>query len=144
MPPVHECPTQLHQDDRIVLVEGFIVFSLGSLVWLLGLVTAGLFVALIPPAAFRAVLPFLPGGWEPPLAGRAVAFAVFAVLGAWLSLWHPAGHDPLAYALIRLRHRLTPEQAVWHPAAAYDPPAPAAAAPAPGGDEENKEYAWSD
>jgi hypothetical protein len=146
VPPAHECPTRLHQEDTIVLVEGLVAVRLTGLAWLLGLATFGLFVALLPPATARALTPFVAGGagWEPPLAFRAVAFAVVAALGVFLSLWRPYGHDPLSYALIRLRHRLLPEQAVWHPVGAYDPPARPATGPGPGGDAESEEYAWSD
>ena len=146
MPPAHECPTRLHQEDTVVLVEGLVAVRLTGLAWLLGLATVGLFIALVPPATVAAVTPFVAGGagWEPPMAARATVFAIFTVLGVFLSLWRPHGHDPLSYGLIRLRHRLTPEQAVWHAAGAYDPPARVAADAAPVGDEERKEFAWSD
>jgi hypothetical protein len=146
VPPAHECPTHLHQEDTVVLVEGLVAVRLSGLAWLLGFATAGLFVALLPPATARALTPFVAGGagWEPPMVARMAAFAVAAALGVFLSLWRPQGHDPLTYGLIRLRHRLTPAQAVWRPAAAYDPPARWATGPEPAGDEESEEYGWPD
>jgi hypothetical protein len=145
VPPAHECPTRLHQEDTVVLVEGLVAVRLTGLAWLLGFATAGLFVALLPPATARALTAFVAGGagWDPPVAARAVAFALCAGLGVFLSLWRPHGHDPLSYGLIRLRHRLTPEQAVWLPASAYAPPA-SAVGPEPAGVEEREEYAWSE
>jgi hypothetical protein len=143
VPAAHECPTRLHEDDRIVVVEGLVVFRLAGLAWLLCFLAAGTFTALVPPAWFSAV-PLLPAGWEPPLAARAAVFALFVLLGVCLALWRPAGHDPLAYALIRLRHALTPRDTVWHPVDAYAPPSPGRS-PRPGdATGQSEEYAWSD
>ena len=115
MPTLHEAPTRLHEDDRITLVEGLLILRLGGVAWFLGLLAVGTLVALVPPA-------WLPMGWQPPMAARGAVFFGFAALGTFLALWRPAGHDPLAYALIRLRHRLTPPVAVWQSTDSFAPP----------------------
>jgi hypothetical protein len=143
VPRPHECPTRLHEDDRIVLVEGLVVFRLGGLVWLLGFLVVGTFVALLPPAWFRG-LPFLPADGEPPLLARVVVFAVFAALGVFLSKWRPAGLDPLSYGLIRTRHALTPTDTVWHPVDVYAPPVVARAIEDGDRAGQSEEYQWSE
>jgi hypothetical protein len=130
---VGECPTRLHEEDRLILVPGLIAVRIWGLVWLVPTAALGLLLSRVMPAWVTGILAglFLAASGQRAPAAVAALFAelVPVVLGASaglaLATWRPAGLSPRAYALVWLRHVLTPGVALWTPGTDYAPlPAP--------------------
>jgi hypothetical protein len=139
---VHECPTRLHEADRLVLLPGLLAVRPWGLAWLVPLATAGLLLArAVPPAAagaaVAAVAQRVYGQAPPPqvagLVAQLLPVVVGCVAGLVLATWQPYGMSPRALLVVWLRHRLAPPVYVWRPGADYpEPPATADEGPAGG------------
>jgi hypothetical protein len=157
---VGECPTRLHEEDRLVLLPGVLAVRAWGLAWLVPLATLGLLVsrALPPEAAGFAGVVLAPiratGGWGVPapahaLLGQLLVVALALAAGLWLATWKPGGVTPRQYALAWARHALASGPAAWRPGGDYAPPpavgdGDAGAGRRPGAAAGEEELAWSD
>jgi hypothetical protein len=135
---VGECPTRLHEEDRLILVPGLIAVRAWGLVWLVPTAALGLLLSRVMPAWATDVLAeaFLAAsGQRAPMAvaelfAELVPVVLGAAAGLALASWRPAGLSPRAFALAWLRHLRAPGVAFWAPGTDYaTPPTP----PADGG-----------
>jgi hypothetical protein len=158
---VGECPTRLHEEDRLVLLPGVVAVRAWGLAWLVPLATLGLLASrALPPdaAAGLAGVVLTPinatGGWGIPapahaLVGQLIVVAAALAVGLWLATWKPGGVTPRQYALAWARHAVSPGLAAWRPGGDYAPP-PAAENTAGahdrrrGSGEGEEELAWAD
>ena len=158
---VGECPTRLHEDDRLVLLPGVLAVRAWGLAWLVPLATLGLLVSrALPPeaAAGLAGVVLTPiratGGWGVPasthaLLGQLVVVALALAAGLWLATWKPGGVTPRQYALAWVRHLAGAPAAAWRPGGDYAAPPPVGVAEGAadrrrGRGEAEEELAWSD
>ena len=154
---VGECPTRLHEEDRLVLVPGVVAVRAWGLAWLVPLATLGLLAArALPPevAGGLAGVVLTPiratGGWAippqvHPLIGQLLLVVVCLLAGLRLTSWKPGGVTPRQYAQAWVRHALSPGLAAWRPGRDYV--APPAGVDAGGGGtrgrtEGEEEMAW--
>ena len=158
---VGECPTRLHEEDRLVLLPGVLAVRAWGLVWLVPLATLGLLASRALPseaAAGLAGVVLAPiratGGWGVPapahaLIGQLIVVALALAAGLWLATWKPGGVTPRQYALAWARHAAAGALRTWRPGGDYAPP------PLAGGTDETsdgqgasgeaeEELAWSD
>jgi hypothetical protein len=158
---VGECPTRLHEEDRLVLLPGVLAVRAWGLAWLVPLATAGLLAGrALPPEAAAGLAGVvlapirLTGGWGVPapahaLVGQLLVVALALAAGLWLATWKPGGVTPRQYAAAWARHALSPGQTAWRPGVDYPPPPPVGhraggAARRGAGGEGEEELAWSD
>ena len=160
---VGECPTRLHEEDRLVLLPGVLAVRAWGLVWLVPLATLGLLVArALPPEAAAGIAGVVltpirvTGGWGVPapahaLIGQLIVVALAVAVGLWLATWKPGGVTPRQYALAWARHVLSSGPAAWRPGGDYPAPRPVppvggtgGAVDRRGGGEAEEELAWSD
>jgi hypothetical protein len=158
---VGECPTRLHEEDRLVLLPGVLAVRAWGLAWLVPLATLGLLAArALPQEAADGLAGVLlapiraTGGSGVPapahaLVGQLLVVAIALAAGVALATWKPGGVTPRQYALAWARHALAPGLTVWRPGTDYPPPAPLGEAGAGGararpGGETEEELAWAD
>jgi hypothetical protein len=154
---VGECPTRLHEEDRLVLVPGVVAVRAWGLAWLVPLATLGLLIARALPAdvaggiAGVVLTPIrATGGWAiptqaHPLIGQLLLIVACLAAGLRLASWKPCGVTPCQYAQAWLRHVLSPALATWRPGRDYaTPPASvdAGGSGAHGHTEGEEEVAW--
>jgi hypothetical protein len=108
---VGECPTRLHEEDRLVLLPGVLAVRAWGLAWLVPLATLGLLVSrALPPATAAGIAGAVlapiraTGGWGIPapahaLVGQLLVVALALAAGLWLATWKPGGVTPRQYAL---------------------------------------------
>ena len=158
---VGECPTRLHEEDRLVLLPGGLAVRAWGVVWLVPVACLGLLAAraLPPPAAAGiAGVVLAPiratGGWAipapaHPLIGQLIVVALALAAGLWLATWKPGGVTPRQYALAWARHTTSAGAAAWRPGGDYVVPPPVGGADGTSGcrragGEAEEELAWSD
>jgi hypothetical protein len=158
---VGECPTRLHEEDRLVLIPGVLAVRAWGLAWLVPLATLGLLVSrALPPATAAGIAGAVlapiraTGGWGIPapahaLVGQFLVVALALAAGLWLATWKPGGVTPRRYAAAWARHVLSPDLTAWRPGRDYPPPPPvghraSGAARRGAGGAGEEELAWSD
>lgn len=131
---VGECPTRLHEEDRLVLVPGVLAVRAWGLVWLVPTAALGLLASRGMPAETAAALGAGVGGFVRLVSGQALPPAVTGLvaqllpvvaataLGLLLAMWRPGGVSPRAYAAAWLRHAAAPRLTLWRPGPDYAPP----------------------
>jgi hypothetical protein len=158
---VGECPTRLHEEDRLVLVPGVLAVRAWGLAWLVPLATLGLLVSRALPSAAAAgiagavLAPIrATGGWGIPapahvLVGQLLVVTLALAAGLWLATWKPGGVTPRQYAQAGARHLADGTAAAWRPGGDYPAPPPVGAASSASGrrsgsGDGEEELAWSD
>jgi hypothetical protein len=156
-----ECPTRLHEEDRLVLIPGVLAVRAWGLAWLVPLATLGLLASrALPPEAAAGIAGVVlapiraTGGWGVPapahaLLGQLIVVALALAVGLWLATWKPGGVTPRQYALAWARHAAGAGAAAWRPGGDYAAPPPVggadgAAESRRASGEAEEELAWPD